>query len=92
MTIQQEHPPETLLLLISFPALLPALAGAVSEADESPSTAKTNPKGVRGKPEAHSCLLGRRNVGMSKRGFCASYTKDCILALAKGTAQSRSPS
>ena len=65
MTGQQQHLPKTLPLFIGSSALLPTFAGAVAEADESPSTAKAKPEGVRGKSEAQDPLF----VKQEKYGY-----------------------
>lgn len=57
MTGQQQHLTKTLSLFISSSALFPMLFGTVTEADESPSTAKVKPKNVRGKCEAQDFLV-----------------------------------
>lgn len=95
MTGQQQHLPEH--CRCSSSALLSTFAGAVAEADESPFTAKAKPEGVRGKPEAQEPLfIKQKECGYEQEKFlCKLYqwrAKDCLLALAEGTARSCSPS
>lgn len=97
MTGQQQRLPETLPSFTSSSASLPTFAGAAAEEDETPSSAKAKPEGVRGKPEAQDPLFVRQEkCGYEQDSFLFKLyqrrTKDCLLALAERTAQLCSPS